>query len=406
MKDSREKALVICNVGFEDETRLEIEEILSCRIEPEMFQGILIFDIDSRDDLAKITYESQTAIKTFLLSGRSDDGTDSLDYLSKMLCSERYREFLGRPLKVFCKDVLTREELISSQKKDEDEEDKSKEGLHRSRIISFADSISKAARENLSIELKVSMNDFKTGLYLIQQSGTTFLGIDFSGKELSKRDYRIFCHKNSLNATIASSLIYFSGADQYLKKSARKNPIVILDPFCGSGTIPIEFALKFNRISPQHFEEDKLAYRNFGIAVKDFDQEIEENESVRIIGFDNMLPNIKASQKNSKIANINKFIEFSKVGTDWLDIKFSEKEVNMIVTDPPVIPKIGDEKEVLKSYKELFYQAEYILKKDGTVTIISQSDRIKGFAEKFELVKEKEVFQGKQKMLVMQYRKK
>lgn len=401
--ESNEKILIICNVGFEEETKLEIEEILSYEISPEIKQGILIFNVKSLDDLAKITYESQTAIKTFLLVGRTND---DLDELSLAISDEKYRLFLEKPLKVFCKDVLTREELISSQKKDEDEEDKSKENLHKTKIIAFAEKLSKSVREKLGLELKVSMNDFKTGLYLLQQLGETFLGVDFSGKELSKRDYRIFCHKNSLNATIASALVYFSGANQYLNKKARKNPLVILDPFCGSGTIPIEFALKFCKISPQHFEENKLAYKNFGINVKDLEKEIEENESVRIIGFDNMLPNIKASQKNAKIANINKFIEFSKVGTDWLDIKFSEKEVNMIVTDPPVVPKVGDEKEVLKSYKELFYQAEYILKKDGTVTIICQSDRIKGFADKFELVKEKEVFQGKQRMFVMQYKKK
>lgn len=397
------KALAICNVGFEDEVKLELEEILSYEINPETKQGILIFNVRSLDDLAKITYESQTIIKTFLLVERT---IDDMDKLSTEASSEKYKLFLEKPLKIFCKDILTKDELIASQKKDEDEENKSSDNIHKNMIISFAERLTKSMKNNLGLELKVSMNDYKTGIYLLCQSGEIFLGIDFSGKELSKRDYRIFCHKNSLNATVASSLIYFSGAYKFLNKKARKNPLVILDPFCGSGTIPIEFALKFSGISPQHFEENKLAYKNYNINVKDLEEGIEENESVRIIGFDNMLPNIKASQKNAKIANINKFIEFSKVGTDWLDIKFTEKEVDMIVTDPPVIPKIGDEKDVLKGYKELFYQAEYIMKKDGTITIICQSDRIKGFAEKFELLKEKEIFQGKQKMFVMQYKKK
>lgn len=387
------KVIAIGNIGFEDECEKEILNLCPDANNFEKKSGLIIFNVENLENIAKITYYSQTLYKIFLLISQGD----STDELENNLIDDKYKIFLEKSLKVFYK-------IIPSIKTYENSEEIKKysdsiENNNHDKIVKFADSISKKIKDKLEIEIKISMTDFKTGIYIIEQDKKLYLGIDFSGKDLSKRDYRIFCHKNSLNATIASSLIYHSDIFEEIKKKSKE--ITILDPFCGSGTIPVEFALGLNKISPQRYEEDKLAYKNFNINFKKEEEKI--SEKIKIIGYDNLLPNIKASQKNSKIANINKLIEFSKVGTDWLDIKFNKNEIDYIITDPPLVSKASDEKEILKSYKELFYQAEYILKKNGKIIIICQSDKIIEFSEKFELLNKKEVFQGKQKMFVMSF---
>lgn len=367
------EALAICNKGFEEESIKEIKKILSNNIKNISHnENHISFEIKQLEDLAKLVYYSQTLHKVFLITSKSNSDISKIAIES----IKNQKINLQKETKIFYKNYASREE----EKKNS-----------REMILNFAKLISDNAKAN-SFEMKFSMENYKTALYLIKLPDENYIsGIDFSSTDLAKRDYRIFCHKNSLNATIAASLFYLLDINS-------KKEIKILDPFCGSASIPIEFTLKLENKSPHEFDEDLMLYNNF---ITSFDKSINiESTEYKMFGYDNMLNNVKASQKNAKIANINKKISFSKIAIDWLDTKFEEGEIDFIITDPPIVSKKLSQKEIDKIYKEFFYQTDFILNKKGKIIIITPNEHIKKFAQNYKLEKTKEVYQGNQKFFV------
>ncbi|MBN2881865.1 methyltransferase [Candidatus Woesearchaeota archaeon] len=369
------KALIICNKGFEDESITEIQNIAKCNITKKK-NGIIELEVENRLDLAKITYFSQSIYKVFEIISTGKN----LEELSKNTDYKNNENILSQPIKVFVK-FEEEEEIEPIQI-----------------IKEFMNHFEQDLIKN-NIKLEVSMNKYKIPLYIIKEENEYLFGIDYSNKDLSKRDYRIFCHKNALNATVGTALLYFAGFDK-LKNSEKT---IILDPFCGSGTIPIEAGLKLNKISPHKFDFEKLGFSNF--ITEKIPEKTTENK-IKIIGYDHMLPSIKSAQKNAKIANIHKEISLSKVAVDWLDTKFDEKTVDLILTNPPIYSNRNPDKLIEKAFKEVFYQAEFILKKTGKIIIIAPNKEILNYTEKFKLEYEKEVMQGKQKLFVLQFSKK
>ena len=57
---------------------------------------------------------------------------------------------------------------------------------------------------------------------------------------------------------------------------------------------------------------------------------------------------------------------------DWLEVKFGEKAVDLIISYPPFPSRVNPEKEIMKIYEELFYNADYILKPGGKVILLSR----------------------------------
>ena len=109
--------------------------------------------------------------------------------------------------------------------------------------------------------------------------------------------------------------------------------------------------------------------------------------------------NINAAKKNAKIAGINKAINFSRIDPEWLDLKLDKESIDKIVTHPPELTKHTNPKDIEKIHDQFFYQAEFIIKKDGKVVVITKTtDLIKKAAEKykFKVEKEREVWEGKE----------
>jgi putative N6-adenine-specific DNA methylase len=182
----------------------------------------------------------------------------------------------------------------------------------------------------------------------------------------------------------------------------------LLDPFCLSGTIPIEASLYENKLSVNYYEKEQFAFIKF----MDFDFEKVDKKSTKdkgnIFAFDSQFKNADAARKNAKIAGINKAINFSRLEIEWLDTKFDEESVDRIVCFPPHIPKFGDKNITIKLYDELFHQAEFILKKKGTVLICTINPiEIKEAAakKKFNLDFERGVWQGKEKLTLLKLSK-
>lgn len=229
-----------------------------------------------------------------------------------------------------------------------------------------------------------------------------YIGIDFSGTDLSKRQYRIFNLKESLKATVAYSLLRIA---DYKKKD------FLLDPFCGSGVIPIEAALFGSNFPVNYFTKNNFLFLKFDCFKKtDFDKffgkidrKIKKKSNLKIYGYESMLGYVKASQKNAKIAGINKSITIRRVDIDWLDTKVDKTNVDKIVTCPPQMTE-RNKGTIEKLYKEFFYQAEFVLKKKGIIVIVSESENTKKMIEKyagqfkFRISKEIKIMQGKKQI--------
>ena len=134
------------------------------------------------------------------------------------------------------------------------------------------------------------------------------------------------------------------------------------------------------------------------------DKKILKIKKADVMCFDSNMLNLNAAKKNAKIAGINKLIDFSRKDTEWLDTKLGKESVDLIVTHPPESSKVIGEKDIEKVYNEFFYQAEFIVKKEGKVAVIlTKSDLIKKAAAKynFKPVHERKVYSGKAELSVV-----
>ncbi|RME54209.1 hypothetical protein D6777_04540 [Candidatus Woesearchaeota archaeon] len=170
------------------------------------------------------------------------------------------------------------------------------------------------------------------------------IGVAIVRKNLTKRAYKLRVHNQSLNASIAYGMVRFSGWN----KSQ-----ILVDPFAKDGTLVIE-AASFALSLPREIEGDY------------FDKD--NNSNLQIYAYDNNLHNIQNCKVNSKLANINDKIKFSKIDISWLDVKFNENEVDHIITSPPLFSSHNDATNV---YKELFDKANIVLKRNGKLTILT-----------------------------------
>lgn len=248
-----------------------------------------------------------------------------------------------------------------------------------------------AERYNIAIDYKKPQTRF---IALIEDNNCLF-GIDFSGIDLGRRDYRIFLGNEALKGNIAASLLFIA---DYEPEHA------LLDPFCRHGIIPIEAALFATNTSPHKFDKEKFAFTTLpNIKAKFADKE--KNFAGTIIAMDDNFKHVSAAQKNAKIAGIIKQIDFSRTNLEWLDSKFGKNFLDRIITFPPQPGRSLSEDKTEKTYHQLFYQAEFILKKDGKICLCMKRgmDLAKRKAEefKFKLEKEQTIMQGEEKLTVL-----
>ena len=229
-------------------------------------------------------------------------------------------------------------------------------------------------------KIKANLDDPDTTVIVDIIEDYCLIGIDFSGEKLSKREYRIRTIPNPINPCLAYSLIRI--ADFNPKKS-------LLDPFCKSGEITIESALFSLGMPNCEKNKDKLLFNKF--LKVDIKFKIKDKD-LKIIAVDSFQNNVRSTELNSKIAGINKNIRFSRMDVDWLDTKFKEKSIDMIITVPPIPTASNPIKDIEKLYKEFFYNSEFILKKGGTMTLATPiPELIEKYSSEFKFKKLKEM---------------
>jgi len=172
------------------------------------------------------------------------------------------------------------------------------------------------------------------------------LSIDTSGAGLHKRGYRTDAGEAPLKETLAAALVLL----------ARWNfERVLVDPFCGSGTILIEAALIGNNMAPglnRCFvcEEWPTMEADLFEQVRDSAKKAVKGRSLRLIGHDIDGYVLRKARKNAENAGVSEFIEFHEL--DFHEFS-SKQKYAYLITNPPYGERIGEEEEVFKLNKRL-----------------------------------------------------
>ncbi len=222
----------------------------------------------------------------------------------------------------------------------------------KSTLFSISDCqaiVKKAVVESMKKKYKTQWFEEKGPLYKIEVSllkDIATLTIDSSGPGLHKRGYRELTSTAPLRETLAAALILLS----------KWHPdTTLIDPLCGSGTIPIEAALIGQNIAPginREFVSDN--WPNIPKSAWKMARE-EARDNVRmqkldIIGTDIDAPSIKLARINSSRFNLEQDIHFQQLPLSQLS---SKKKFGKIICNPPYGERLGSLSEVERLYKEM-----------------------------------------------------
>ncbi len=211
--------------------------------------------------------------------------------------------------------------------------------------------------------MKKAMVDRLSSIYHIQrfeENGESFpirvfllkdevtVALDTTGDSLHKRGYR----KLEAKAPIAENL-----AAALLMLTPWRSDRILVDPFCGSGTFPIEAAMIAANIAPgmnRHFTAERWTHIITPDNWKDVREEAQEDINLDIEtdiqGYDIDPEIVEVARKNAALAGVEKLIHFQN--RDVADLSH-RKKYGFIVTNPPYGERIGEQDELPGLYRTL-----------------------------------------------------
>jgi len=366
------KGFLLTHKGMEDIAGLEVEDIISQK--SKLNDACIVFDIKKYEDLFALCYLSQSAKGVYCLL--SEFAYDQIfEDFKKAIQKIDFSEWLGKNISFRVKCIKGFDEDLPTL-----EIEKELGAI----IIGHIEKKHNYAQ-------KVSLNNPDIIVFVYLSGNKCFIGIDFAGFDLSKRNYNIFTHPGSIKGTIAYSLI---------RLSEYSNNKTLLDCFSASGTIPIEAAFFASKFPVNFYNKEKFIFLKFekfkSFDFRKFFKKIDDNisdEKLNIYNVESSMKYINYAKKNSKIAGIAKKINFSRMNLEWLDTKFDKGKIGRIVAKMP-----ASAEDIEKLYNEFFYQAEFILDDGGKIVVIGKKDLTGKYSSKykFKITEERSIFSGKE----------
>lgn len=174
------------------------------------------------------------------------------------------------------------------------------------------------------------------------------IGLDSSGDSLHKRGYRRATVKAPITETLAAALIMLT---------PWKQDRILLDPFCGSGTFPIEAAMIGANIAPgmnrsftaetwQNLIPKKCWYD----AIDEAENRIIRDISMDIQGYDISHNAINAAMENARMAEVDHLIHFQQRPVSELSHR---KKYGFIITNPPYGERLDEKSNMPALYREI-----------------------------------------------------
>lgn len=174
------------------------------------------------------------------------------------------------------------------------------------------------------------------------------VGLDTSGESLHKRGYRKLTAKAPIAENLAAALLLLT---------PWKKDRILVDPFCGSGTIPIEAAMMAAGIAPgktrnftaqawEHVAPPKLWQQTR--------EEAQENENgnieTQIQGYDIDDEMVSIARANAKLAGVEQLVHFQRRDVDKLS---HAKKYGFILTNPPYGERLEEKENLFALYRTL-----------------------------------------------------
>lgn len=186
--------------------------------------------------------------------------------------------------------------------------------------------------------------EYPVRVFLMKDQVT--VGIDTSGASLHKRGYREVSGKAPITETLAAALIMLT---------PWRGDRILVDPFCGSGTFPIEAAMMAANIAPgmnRSFTAEKwtnlIPKKLWYDTVDEASDLIREPEETDIQGYDADEDVIRIARRNAAEAGVEHMIHFQRRDVRNLS---HPKKYGFIITNPPYGERLEDKKDLPELYR-------------------------------------------------------
>jgi putative N6-adenine-specific DNA methylase len=198
------------------------------------------------------------------------------------------------------------------------------------------------------------------GIEWFQESGSSYplrvflykdqvtIGIDTSGDSLHKRGYRTLTSKAPITETLAAALIMLTPWNK---------DRILVDPFCGSGTFPIEAAMIAANMAPgmnrSFIAEDWkniIPRKCWYDAMDEANEMVDTSVEVDIQGYDIDGEIIKAARANAESAGVDHMIHFQQRALKDLS---HPKKYGFVITNPPYGERIEEKENLPGLYRQI-----------------------------------------------------
>lgn len=271
----------------------------------------------------------------------------------------------------------------------------------KSKLFSMSDIqkiVKKAMVERMKLKYNVewfdeSGNEYPVRVFFNKDEAT--VAIDTTGESLHRRGYRRLTSKAPITETLAAALIMLT---------PWKKDRILVDPFCGSGTFPIEAAMIAANIAPgmnREFISEKwtnlIDKSNWYNVIDEANDMVDYDVSVDIQGYDIDGDIVKAARRNAEEAGVENMIHFQQRPVSELS---HPKPYGFILTNPPYGERL-EEKEALTELYRTFGERYRALDKWSAYVITSYANTEKDMGLK--ATKNRKIYNGMLKTYFYQF---
>lgn len=174
------------------------------------------------------------------------------------------------------------------------------------------------------------------------------VSLDTTGESLHKRGYRKLTAKAPIAENLAATLIMLTPWNKTR---------ILVDPFCGSGTIPIEAAMMAANMAPgmnRSFLAESwthiISRKEWYACMDEAAELVDFSQMPDIQGYDIDDEMVRIARENAKLAGVEQYIHFQRRGIEALS---HPKKYGFIITNPPYGERLEDKNTIASIYRTL-----------------------------------------------------
>ena len=174
------------------------------------------------------------------------------------------------------------------------------------------------------------------------------VSLDTTGESLHKRGYRKLTAKAPIAENLAAALIMLTPWNKTR---------ILVDPFCGSGTIPIEAAMMAANMAPgmnRSFLAESWTHmipkKEWYACMDEAAELVDFSQMPDIQGYDIDDEMVRIARENAKLAGVERYIHFQRRGVEALS---HPKKYGFIITNPPYGERLEDKNTIASIYRTL-----------------------------------------------------